>query len=117
MENVKLLIKWTPIIKSILGVFDLENEVLIHISKWMESKSHEQNADINIAKVLKQYHDELIKNGNKLNIVKTYYSKLINKIVFELENGEIVYVDEKTYKFSDGKIVNEKIDLFDKLKY
>lgn len=117
MEDNKLLRKWTPIIESILGIFNLENGVLVHISKWMEDKSQEQNADINIAKVLKQYHDELIKSGDKLNVVKTYYSKSINKIVYELENGEVIYVDEKTYKLPNEKIINEKIDLFDKIKY
>lgn len=66
--------------------------------------------------ILKKFHDELIKNDNKLNVVKTYYSKLINKIVFELENGEILYINENNINIPNNKNIQEKIDLFDKIK-
>lgn len=117
MENEKLLRKWKPILDSILGIFNLENNVLLHIAKWMENKVRDSNSDNDIAKVLKEYHDELIKSGDKLNVVDVYYSKMINKIVYELENGQVLYVDEKTYKLPNNKVINEKINLFDKVKY
>lgn len=94
----KLLKKWDPIINNIIEPFKLHNDVKKEIAVFIEKKlindQSNENFGNEIKNILITFKDKLLnKYDANIKIVNSYYNRYLNRIVYELENGDIINSD------------------------
>lgn len=94
----KLLKKWDPIINNIIEPFKLHNDVKKEIAVFIEKKlindQSNENFGNEIKNILITFKDKLLnKYDANIKIVNSYYNRYLNRIVYELKNGDIINSD------------------------
>jgi hypothetical protein len=100
MEN-KLIMKWGPILDVYLLPYklnDFDEELLEMLVEYFEKETSNQHDYINqnsqnkIIKVIEEFKNKLTTDFDvRINIKNTYFNSILNRIVYELENGDFVY--------------------------
>ena len=109
MDKDKIRRKWLPIIKNIIDPIELNYDIELEISIWIEKFQIIINDNIGnfISKSLIEFKEKLL-NDVRYNIkVKyTYYNPLINEICYQLENGDIISNNKKYNILYSQYIIN-----------
>lgn len=94
--KINLVNKWKPIINNKIEPFKLDDDILFIISEYIEKTLYDFSIDTpkHIDNILSKYKQELINNGN-IKIINTYYNITLNSVVYELENGDMIYDNSK----------------------
>jgi hypothetical protein len=127
MANVNIIEKWKPTLESFFRPIELEEEILEMIATYMESKFNKQytivtnpysstftqpNEEVILDKI-KLFKEKLLKESEaNVNIKSTYYNSAIKKMVYELENGDFVYLDAKPFIIKDTSYIKKTKNLF-----
>lgn len=94
--KINLVNKWKPIINNKIEPFKLDDDILFIIAEYIEKTLYDFSIDTpkHIDNILSKYKQELINNGN-IKIINTYYNITLNSVVYELENGDMIYDNSK----------------------
>ena len=111
--------KWKPILDNVFKPYELEDEIMEMLSKFLEKNleqstappSQQLQADV-FGKIL-EFKERLTKDVDlRVNVKNTYYNKTINRIVYELENGDSVYMESKPLVMKDPSYIEKSKKLF-----
>jgi len=127
MSSVDIMKKWKPVLEKFFEPFVLEEEILEMIATYMEANFNKQytivtnpysstftqpNQEVILGKI-KLFKEKLLKESEaNVNIKSTYYNSAIKKMVYELENGDFVYLDVKPFIVKDNSYIKKTKNLF-----
>ena len=122
--NVQILKKWKPVLESMFMPYELEDEILDMVAEYLEKNLSNNmngqyystlggpgigpvlvpttpNVNVNsqedVMEVIREFKERLTKEVDiRVDVKNTYYNSTIKRIVYELENGDSVYL------FTDG---------------
>jgi hypothetical protein len=120
--------KWRPVLEKFFEPMELEQEILEMIANYMEINfsnnsttiitnpyqilTPEENHKILFDKI-ELFKEKLLKeSGTNVNIKSTYYNSAIKKMVYELENGDFVYLDTQPFIIKDYSYIKKTKNLF-----
>lgn len=120
--------KWDPVIINIMKPFELNNEVKKEISVFIEKKYLEniynENLSNEISNILKTFKQRLSNKYDKnIKIINSYYNRYLNRIVYELDDGQFINSDINGMNiFTNTELeINMMINIFysiaDPIKY
>lgn len=120
--------KWNPVIINIMKPFELNNEVKKEISVFIEKKYLEniynENLSNEISNILKTFKQRLSNKYDKnIKIINSYYNRYLNRIVYELDDGQFINSDINGMNiFTNTELeINMMINIFysiaDPIKY
>ena len=124
--------KWKPILDNIFTPYELESEILEMVAEYVENNLENPyvtlggngvgpvNPSINyppyqppksqheVFDILFQYKERLLKDVDVRTEVKSvHFNRTINRIVYELENGDSIYMDYKPLIMKDPNYVKK----------
>ena len=135
MANVDIMKKWKPVLDNFFEPLMLEQEILEMIANYMETNFNNTTygnygsfgASLNnpyntipnktneefIIDKLRVFKEKLLKESDSnVNVKSTYYNSAIKKMVYELENGDFVYLDAKPFIIKDTSYIKKTKNLF-----
>jgi hypothetical protein len=138
--NAQILKKWMPILESIFSPYELENEILDMVAEYLERNlnnttsgqyystlggpgigpvvvpttvSGNVNPQEDVMEVLREFKERLAKDVDiRTDVKNVYYNGTIKRIVYELANGDSVYLEGKPLIMKDPKYVQKSKNLF-----
>lgn len=133
----QLLKKWKPILDNILSPYELEIEILELLAEYLEKKlepvsqytamggilgipssspvspQRAHQAETEALGTIMEFKERLTKDVDiRVNVKNTYYNSTIKRIVYELENGDSVYLEGKPLIMKDPNYVKKSKNLF-----
>ena len=134
--NAQILTKWKPVLDSLFHPYELENEILEMIAEYMET-----NLEINVnspcllpgmgvqyplsayslpkmnqedvLKIIREFKERLAQDIDiRIDIKNVYYNGTIKRIVYELANGDSVYLETKPLIMKDPDYIKRSKNLF-----
>jgi hypothetical protein len=135
IDNLK---KWKPILDNFFTPYELEQEILEMVAEYVEnslevspystlqgngfgpvvppnivSPGKPGKTQQEVMEVLREFKERLTKDVDiRVNIKNTYYNSTIKRIVYELENGDSVYLEGKPLIMKDSDYIKKSKKLF-----
>lgn len=130
--------KWKPILETIFTPYELEQEILEMVAEYAENSLEVSpystlmgsgmgsvNPSViyppykpgktqqEVMEVLREFKERLTKDVDiRVNVKNTYYNSTIKRIVYELENGDSVYIEGKPLIMKDPDYIKKSKKLF-----
>ena len=127
MTNGEIVKKWKPTLEQFFKPIELEMEILKMVAIYMETNfnnnyttitnpyttiSNKTNEEAILDKI-RVFKEKLLKESeSNVNIKSTYYNSAIKKMVYELENGDYVYLDTLPFIIKDTSYIKKTKNLF-----
>lgn len=111
--NRQFLKKWTPIINSILFPYEINEGMIPIIGKHLQDCV---DNGINYESIMMEFKAKLLEDEKlKIKIDKMYYHTNINRIVYELNNGDTIYLDPEPIIVKNDSNITSTKDLFESI--
>jgi hypothetical protein len=123
--------KWKPILDNILSPYELENEILEMLADFLEIKLESsssislgangipsisqsaQQLQVETFNIILEFKERLAKDVDiRIDIKNVYYNTTIKRIVYELANGDSVYMESKPLVMKDSNYIEKSKKLF-----
>lgn len=109
--------EWLSYIKICIEPFvltDIVYDVIIAYIFVQLDKIDESNVTNKLGKILRQYKKKLTTDNN-IVISKTYYNTMLHCVVYELENGQVIYDKKgpKYYDYNNKKMIYDFLSIAD----
>lgn len=136
----KLLQKWKPILDNIFTPYELDQELLEMVAIYIEDELEKDSTRNQYATligngvgpvspsstpptpqikqqevfgVLLEFKKRLLEDVDiRVNVKNVHYNKTINRIVYELENGDSVYMESKPFVMRDPNYIKKSKNIF-----
>lgn len=134
----QILKKWKPILDSIFNPYELEDEILEMLADYVEKNLEHQYVTMGgmgigtvtpqtsistpwipnksqeeVMETLRQFKERLAQDIDiRTDIKNVYYNGTIKRIVYELANGDSVYLETKPLILKDPDYINKSKNLF-----
>jgi len=106
----RIVKKWKDIIESLLFPYEINKGMIPIIAEYLEECIEK---GIDYQNKLMEFKGKLLDDEKfKIDVERTYFHKTENCIVYELSNGDSVYIENKPIVVKDNENVNSLNDLF-----